>query len=83
MKKKMNMFLVIAILCAGLVGCTKQGKCEDCGKETTLYHYKSTITIMDKETKIDGWFCKKCCEDNAEVCDSLNESLPGSATYSY
>lgn len=83
MKKKILIVSLLFAFIMGVTGCTKQGVCEDCGKEGTLYHYKSTLVIMEKETKIEGWFCEDCCEDEAAVCDSLNEYLPGSATYSY
>ena len=83
MKKKILIVAILFSFMISLAGCTKQGICEDCGKEDTLYHYKSTLVIMDKETRIEGWFCKDCCEDEAAACDSLNEILPGSATYSY
>lgn len=55
MKRVISMVLVVCLclsLCVALVGCSKTGKCELCGKEAKL----SKVEIGGK----DGWVCAEC-----------------------
>ena len=88
---KIYKILVLSLMCVSLVACSKKGICEQCEKETTIYHFKSTIDLesigMDS-IETDKWFCENCCEDNAAVLDAFNKECKAGgmkelATYSY